>query len=116
MSALHNEREPGLYVLDTLANDLEDLESILRMLNSDTMLGWKWRWGRSFTRQEVVQALVQLIRADYVRVAAIAPDGTSLEPLAPRQLPAGSFDDVWFEMTPAGRLVHTNWDPELRDE
>jgi hypothetical protein len=31
---------PDLCVLDALANDIEDLESVLRMLNSCTALGW----------------------------------------------------------------------------
>ena len=35
-----NPRSPDLYVLDALANDIEDLESIARTLNSDTALGW----------------------------------------------------------------------------
>ena len=34
------ERLPDMYVLDALANDVEDVEAILRMLNSDTALGW----------------------------------------------------------------------------
>jgi len=38
---------PDLYVMDSLADDTEDLEGILRMLNRDMVLGWHEEWGRS---------------------------------------------------------------------
>jgi hypothetical protein len=38
---------PDLYVMDSLADDTEDLEGILRMLNRDMVLGCHEEWGRS---------------------------------------------------------------------
>lgn len=55
-TSIGREPRPDMYILDTLANDVEDLESILRMLNSDTAIGWHKQWGRRFTRDEVVPA------------------------------------------------------------
>lgn len=112
------EREPlpDMYVLDSLANDVEDLESILRILNSDTSIGWHKQWGRQFDRAEIVQSLTRLIKADSVRVSVLTPDGKWLQELALRELPAGSFDDAWFALTPHGRIVHTNWQPTGFDE
>jgi len=107
------EDRPDLYVLDALADDIEDLSAIMRTLNSDSAIGWHRRWGRHFTRAEVVQTLTRLIRDDLARVAVLTADGTALEDLRANQLPPGSYDDAWFAMTPRGRLLHSNWDPEI---
>lgn len=107
---------PDLYILDALADDTEDLEHVLQVLNGDTALGWHRRWGRPFHREEIVEALVRLIKANQVRAAVLAPDGKWLDELLPTEIPPGDFDDAWFAMTPHGRLVHTNWDPgDLED-
>jgi hypothetical protein len=110
------ESTPDMYVLDTLANDVEGLDDVLRILNSDEAIGWHKRWGRRFTRDEVVQTLARLIRADQVRVSILAPDGKWLQELAPTVLPPGTFDDAWFALTPRGRMVHTNWNPTGMEE
>ena len=108
-----NPRSPDLYVLDSLANDIEDLEGILRMLNSNTELGWATEWGRPFQREELVTALSRLVTKGYVQVFALAADGKSLEPLAPTVLPPGTYQDTYFGMTDRGRLIHRNWDPNV---
>jgi hypothetical protein len=104
---------PDLYVLDALANDIESLEDVLRMLNSDTVLGWHRTWGRPFQRAEIVESLARLIKEESVRAHVLTPDGKGLDPLPPRTLPSATFDDVWFEMTPHGRMRHANWEPKL---
>jgi len=110
------ELSPDLYVLDTLADDIEDLSTIMRSLNSDSVIGWHRAWGRPFARDEVVQALSRLIRKELVQVAVLTSDGKSLENLAPGQLPLGDYDAGWFAITPRGRLVHANWNPETTSE
>ena len=107
---MRSDSSPDLFVLDSLANDIEDLESILRMLNSETVLGWKQEWGTTFARDVVVEALSRLIRKELVEVLIAASDGKSLMPLGRGLLPPGSYDDVYFSMTDRGRLVHTNWE------
>jgi hypothetical protein len=103
---------PDMYVLDTLANDVEDLESILRMLNSDTDLGWRDEWGRSFTRSDVVAGLSRLIRQEFVQVFVRDEAAKTIQQSARRALPPSNYDDVYFGMTERGRIVHSNWDPE----
>jgi hypothetical protein len=103
---------PDMYVLDALANDVEDLESILRMLNSDTDLGWHEEWGRSFTRADVVAALSRLIRQDFVQVFVWEEETKGVKKIARRAIPPASYDNVYFGMTKRGRIVHSNWDPE----
>lgn len=68
-----------LYVLDTLADDIEDLATILRVLNSDELISWYREWGRSFHREEVVESLTWLITNDFVRVLVPSADGQDLE-------------------------------------
>ncbi len=108
---MDRDRTPDPYVLDALANDIEDLESILRMLNSDTDLGWAKEWGRAFSRGEIVEALSRLIKRELVCVLVHARDGKSLTSLAPGTLPPGDYEHVYFSLTERGRLVHTNWHP-----
>lgn len=105
-----------LYVLDAVADDIEGLDAILRTLNSDSAGGWRRSRGRPFTREEIVQSLSRLIRADLIRVALLTPNGTTLEDISVGQLPPASYDDAWFSMTQRGRLRHSNWDPEVPAE
>lgn len=109
-------RLPDLYVLDTLADDIEDLATMMCALNSDTSLGWHRLWGRHFTREEIIPALSRLIKGGLVQVASLSVDGKSIESLPAGQLPPGDYDDVWFLMTSRGRLVHSNWDPERPED
>lgn len=109
---MRREHLPDMYVLDSLANDVENLDDILRILNSDTAVGWHKHWGRHFKREEVVQSLSRLIQAESVLVSVLTPDGKWLQELPSGALPSASFDDAWFGITPRGRLIHTNWEPE----
>ncbi len=97
-------------ILDSLANDLEALEDVLRILNGDA-IGWRTHHPEPFTRNEVVPALYRCIRDRLVRAAVLTRDGKSLESLDDHVLPTGSVDDVWFELTARGRSVHSTWEP-----
>ncbi len=110
---MERDRTPDLYVLDALANDIENLEGILRMLNSDTALGWAKEWGRAFSRPEIVEALSRLIKRELVCVLVYARDGTSLTHLAAGALPLGDYEHAYFSLTERGRLMHTNWHPPV---
>lgn len=107
---MEHRRKPDMYVLDALANDIEDLEAILRMLNSDTVLGWHKEWGRKFRREEIVEALCRLVVDDLV-LAYVTLEKPGLVTLPARTLPDGDFDDASFGLTEKGRLVHANWEP-----
>jgi len=98
------------FILDSLANDLEALEDVLRILNGDGM-GWRSHHPEPFTRDEVVAALFRCIRDGLVRAAVLTADGKSLVSLEDRALPGCSVDDVWFELTARGRVVHASWEP-----
>lgn len=102
-----------LYVLDALANDMEDIEGILRMLNSDSDLGWKQELGREFSRSDILAALSRLVRADMVRVLVRDESGTALRELPRSVMPSSDYDVTYFAVTGRGRMVHDAWDPDL---
>jgi hypothetical protein len=112
---IKRDAKPDLYVLDSLADDVEDVAAILRTLNSDSAIGWHEAWGRPFTRDDIVAALSRLVSDNLVRVAVLTRDGKGLTHLPEKQLPISSYDDAWFEMTPHGRLVHANWSPNMTE-
>ena len=97
-----------LYVLDALADDIEDMESILRMLNNRTV-GWRDEWGKDFERLDVVTALSRLAKGGQVLVYRLDPDGRELIEAPQQTLPPSTYDDVWFGLTPAGRMRHQTW-------
>jgi hypothetical protein len=101
------------YVLDSLVNDLEAIEDILRMLNSDSALGWRDLHPKPFTRDEIVPGLARLIKEELILAYVLDQSGKALVQLGAKVLPDGIWDDAWFSLTPRGRVVHGNWNPEL---
>lgn len=102
-----------LFVLDTLANDIEALEDILRMLNSNTVLGWRHAHPAPFERAEVVLALTRNIRGGLIEACAYDVAAKALVGLGEQLVPDGSMDVLWFRMTRRGRMVHEAWEPPL---
>jgi len=103
------ELRADMYVLDSLANDVEDLDSILRLLNGSTEFAWRGEWGRAFRREDVVASLSRLIRRRAVRAYVLSVDGRRLEGLSEGVLPSGDFGDAHYGMTPHGRMMHSHW-------
>jgi len=98
-------------VLDALADDLESVETILRRTNHEEF-GWRrLQDGRSFTRDEVVAALLRLIRDDLVEACAHSEADSALVGIGSRALPSGNLDEFWFVITPHGRMTHSSWEP-----
>ena len=99
------------FVLDALADDLEALEDILRLVNHES-IGWRsHNGGRAFARDDVVSALRRGVREGLIEAFTLDSSGKSLRPLGVGRLPSASLDDYWFGLTPAGRLTHQNWTP-----
>ncbi|HMG17259.1 MAG TPA: hypothetical protein VK573_00935 [Gemmatimonadales bacterium] len=97
-----------LYVLDAMADDIEDVESILRMLNNPS-IGWRDEWGKDFERLDVVTALSRLAKAGQVVVYRLDTDGKELIRTQDQTLPPSTYDDFWFGLSPAGRIRHQTW-------
>jgi hypothetical protein len=104
---ISGERNADMYVLDVVADDIEGLEDILRMLN-DKKHGWQDAWHGTFERPDVVASLSRLIRDGSVQTYSVAADHTLVK--QPQgSLPHAAYDAAWFGITPRGRVRHSNW-------
>lgn len=103
---------PDFFVMDAMANDLESVDDLVRILNSESELGWTDVWGRLFTYQDVVAALTRLIQQDLVHAYAADEHETNLV-----QVPLASVrpdgDGVYFGLSERGRSAHASWDAPL---
>jgi len=101
------------FVLDSIANDLESLEDVLRLLNHES-IGWReFNGGKAYERVAVVAALTRCVRDGLVIVYTLGESDKALSKLPPGVLPIVSFDECWFGISEPGRLIHANWDPGL---
>ncbi len=104
-------RNLDYFVLDALANDIEGLESILRILNSSTELGWRDQHPEPFERSEVVPSLVGSIRRGLVEACTYSEAERCLVGKGTKVVPDQGFDDLWFRLTSKGRIVLNSWEP-----
>ena len=110
MSDAHNSMEkPDYFILDAMANDIESVDDVLRILNSNSELGWTDVWGRPFTREDVVGSLVRLLRRQLVQAYSTSESEAALSPLEAGTAPE-RFGEAYFGLTERGRLVHANWE------
>jgi hypothetical protein len=56
----------GMFIIDVLRYDVEAIPSILKLLNDDGSLGWRFAWPHDFTIEEVKQTLEELLQKDLV--------------------------------------------------
>lgn len=99
-----------MIVLDAVADDLEDLEEIRRIVNSATVIGWRHVHPARFTNQELVPALMRSIRLGLVRAYVLDHGSEEVVPLPLGEAPS-LMGEAWFGLTKKGRLIHTNWEP-----
>lgn len=98
-----------MFVLDVVSNDLEAIDDVMRMLNRPDHLGWARERGGAFSREEVLGALVRLVREDAVRV--VAAEGDGLVEMPPGTFPEWRMKDCYFRITSKGKMRHQNWKP-----
>ena len=98
------------YVLDAVANDLESLDDIIRLVNHPDV-GWVAAAGRPISRADIVAALPRLVRDQLVQVYVPSATASEVEALPIGGLQAAPLDGCYFGMTAQGRIVHANWAP-----
>jgi hypothetical protein len=98
-------------VADMLMDDeIENIASILRMLNSPEEPSWRTARGVRFTETEVRASLVGLMGTGLVTPCAECPKSGSCEPIPPSQVGAEyPWDALWFHLEPAGRDALASW-------
>lgn len=98
------------FVLDSLANDIESLQDVLRILNSPTELGWRDQHPNEFLTEEVVPAMFECIRSGDVEACVLDEDGQLVD-AGEGVIPAGAIESVWFRLTQQGRAALNAWTP-----
>lgn len=94
-----------MFILDVLRYDAEDFESLVRLLNDDSSIGWRDCWPSDFSAEDVSQALRTLVSRGLV------------ETLVERQgvlTPGGELVDVkpvWYRVTQQGLQAWESWTP-----
>ena len=102
-------------VLDTVADDWEEFEHILELLNQDDdgvrIPGWWIVRGQRFTEAEVTVALIRMVKRGWIRVAVDHASQAILTDIPEGTLPP-RMADGWYYMSAKGRMVHSTWETE----
>ena len=99
-----------MFVLDVLRHDVEELSSIVKMLNNRGCIGWREFWPDDFTSDEVGVALEALLSDGLVTALAYDVDQSSLVRVSEYVDVRGS-SKIWYELNPKGRALWESWDP-----
>ena len=97
-------------VLDAVADDVESLEQIIPSLDRAIRLWVIDMRDDRFSREEVAISIARLIRERLIEAVATNSDLT-MSPIGEGVQPGGTLDDYWFQITPRGRMVHSDWTP-----
>jgi hypothetical protein len=107
----HDPAQIRMFILDVLRHDdIENLVSILKLLNNRGCIGWRAFWPEEFSPGEVVPQLQHLVHEGLVRALRETGQGDELEPITPDRINA-TDERLWFALTDAGRHAWNEWDP-----
>lgn len=114
-SMAHNQKGPAtlkMFILDVMRHDdVEQVTSIVKMLNDKGCIGWREFWPQDFCESEVLAALKELHREGLVQCLQEAGDQDRLDPVSPNEVDlAREHGRLWFALTPAGRRRWESWE------
>jgi hypothetical protein len=95
-------------VADVLKYDVEQIGSVMSLINSDGCIGWRQLSGRPFDTLEVTRWLNELVHLGWVE-ACEEREGF----LTPADPPFRIVEDVahyWFRPTDEGLITSDSWD------
>src|SRR4051812_32925017 len=103
--------EVRMCVADVLQeDDIENIDSILSMLNFPDEPSWRVSRGAAFTAAEVREALGDLIAEGLVTPCAECPPSGECSPIPACHVGKEySWDELWFHLEPAGRDAVGRW-------
>lgn len=103
-----------MFILDVLRHDdIENLDSILKLLNNPGCIGWRVFWPDDFVAAEVLPQLCVLAAEGKVQALRETGRGDEFEPIAAGQIVAD--ERIWFSLTDVGREAWDAWDPPTED-
>jgi hypothetical protein len=103
-----------MFILDVLRHDVEEVASIVKMLNNRGCIGWRTFSDHDFTVQEVIPALQELLQKGLVASLSYDPEKGTLVP-AEKGLNDLEGEEVYFELTLRGFAVWEKWSPPIED-
>ncbi len=119
--ALDKQREDkvdlSMFVLDVLRYDIEQIDSIIKLLNDDGCIGWRHRRAFDFTVQEVATELKKLVQEKLVETYGRSSDNSELLPVDCDNIDVDAkVNEYWYLITNLGRETWNDWEPPLEDE
>ena len=91
-------------------DDIENIDSIMRTLNSDAKSSWRAARGTPFTLSEVTTAVAELMAAGMVTPCAEAPRSADCVPISRDQIGRGHpIESLWFHLEESGREAVRKW-------
>lgn len=100
-----------MFIIDVLRYDVEQVSSIVTLLNAGGGIGWRDLWPRDFTVSDVAPALNELLRQGFIRTFQSNETGEELIPADDVGDIRLNIDALWFELTKSGWEAWEEWDP-----
>ena len=98
----------GYFVLDVLQYDIEQMSSILGMLNATSDMGWRDSTERDFSAPEVREVLHYLAGGGLV-IPYADLGGEQLVPIEKVSAKRRSDEDLWWLLSAEGEKVLNEW-------
>lgn len=98
-------------VADAMHDDeIENIDSILRMLNNASDSSWRAARGQEFTAEEVIAAIRELLTAGMITPCAETPPSGECMPVPTEQVGSiFAIESLWFHLEESGRDAMREW-------
>jgi hypothetical protein len=100
--------ELKMFIIDVLQHDeIEQLTSIINMLNDNGCIGWRKFWPSGFNKKEVIETLKFMLQHEWVEVL----DEDCQIKVGKWNLESVNWESVWFKCTTKGKQEWDSWTP-----
>lgn len=104
-----------MFVVDVLRHDIEQVSSIVNLLNDTGCIGWRDQSPSDFSSNQVISVIPNLVEKGYVDVYMYSKSEDALVPACEvGSMPegfAGKENSYWFLLTDKGRAAWELWSP-----
>lgn len=106
----------GMFIIDVLRHDdIENINSIINLLNDDGCIGWRCFRSEDFTKTEILEQLAELIQRGLVTALHENRQEAGDYSLVTIQDITDTADSIWFALTEAGWQAWNTWSPPQED-
>ncbi len=99
----------GYFILDVLRYDIEQIPSVLSLLNDTGSVGWREFWDRDFERGEVREMLEYLAERGLV-VPYADVGGSELVPMPIERARQMRDEELWWLLDERGKEAWAKWE------